>query len=131
VLVPIIGPLPAPIPPAIEPSLPAIELPALQLARAPLLPGVLGRRQVRRRLWRWLRANLPAVLKARRAASDANLTAAVRHAEEQFQRQLSALAAQAIASLTAEPAPLVAPQDAPFAELRRLRAVLLEDVNGD
>jgi GTPase SAR1 family protein len=131
ILEPIIGRLPALIPPAIEASPPAIELPALQLTRAPLLPGGLGRRQVRRRLWRWLRVNLPAVLKARRAASDANLTAAVRHAEEQFHRQLSALAAQAIASLTAEPAPLVAAQDTPLAELRRLRAALLEDVNGD
>jgi GTP-binding protein EngB required for normal cell division len=129
-LAPIVGPLPALIPPTIDPSPPVVPLPSLRLSRPPLLPGVLGRRQVRRRLWRWLRSNLLTALEARRAAIDASLAATLRHAEDQFHRQLTDLTNRTIAAIAANPAPVAAPLDAPVAELRRLRTELKGEIDG-
>jgi GTPase SAR1 family protein len=129
-LAPIIGSLPALNPPTIDPSPPVVALPPLRLSRHPVLPGVLGRRQVRRRLWRWLRSHLPAALEARRTAIDASLAAALQHAEEQCSRQLTELTNRTIATLTANPAPVAAPHDALVAELRHLRGALKAEIDG-
>jgi small GTP-binding protein len=126
---PILGDFEAPVPPAIEFMLPAVPLPPEPLTAPILLPGVLGRWQVRRRVWRRMRETLPSTLQARRLAIDTRVTAAVRQAAEQYREALEEMARRIIAQATPEHSPSVAAPDTITSELHALRTALIEGDN--
>jgi len=128
-LVPIVGPIEPPAPPAIDFLPPFLALPPTRLTRPFLLPGKLALWQARWRARQWLRNTLPAMLEARRTAVAASVAAALRAAEERFHKQLEALAESA-ADKAPVRAPVAAGNDAVTAELRRLRAALKEEGDG-
>jgi len=90
----------------------------------------MGRWQVRRRAWRWMRATLPATLRARRVAIDASVSQALRRADGEYRRQLGDIAERMVADATRAPAPQAGADSAVVDELRSLRARLQEDCNG-
>jgi hypothetical protein len=127
---PIIGVIVQPIPPTIDVRLPVVAGPALRLVRPLLLPGGLGRWQVCRRARRWLRASLPPLLEARRAAAAENVFSAIRDAEQHFHRQVTAIAERTIAATPVRDA--AGDTDGSLiTDLRRLRSALLADRNAD
>jgi GTPase SAR1 family protein len=108
--------------PHIEFPPPAVAVPAMRSSRAPLLPGALGRWQVRRRLRRWMQRTWPQLSELRRTAMMRSIADALQHAEERGHR--SVIAAFDPMAPVGDPAD--APADAIARELDALQRRLLD-----
>jgi small GTP-binding protein len=128
-LTPILGEFQPPPPPPIEFQPPAVDISLPQL-RAGVLPGAVGRWQLRRRVWRWMRAVLGDALGARRTAIDASVAAALRRADGDYRQRLDEMARRIIAEATIKPPPDATGYDAVTRALRKLRVALLEERDG-
>ncbi|MBX3023773.1 dynamin family protein [bacterium] len=96
--------------PHLDLAAPTLDIPPIGLARTLLLPGAVGRRHLRRRAERWVAANVPALLAARRAALGRDLARTLEEAASAWRRSLAA----ALDPCAADAAPTVAAPASPI-----------------